>query len=122
MEIDKARIGIEKLCDLAGRLHIAYKEGKPALRKTLNQIFFEAFELRLTDSGTDVIARRSKIMEALETAEIVKPETNSVFANALENEKKRRDSYGVFSVVSSSRVDTLVTPAGVEPAIFRMRT
>lgn len=31
-----------------------------------------------------------------------------MFADALENEKKRRDSYGVFSVVSSSRVDTLV--------------
>jgi hypothetical protein len=42
--------------------------------------------------------------------------------DALENEKKHRDDYGVFSVVSSSRVNTLVTPRGVEPLIFRLRT
>jgi site-specific DNA recombinase len=120
VSIQKAKQGIDKLCDLVEQCNKLYVGGKPSFRQDLNQALFDCFEIDAEEQGLTtpvVYFRRLPAFEALKTAQYERADNLS---NAIENEEKRRERYGdysVFSVIEGLRVPTLVTSRGIEPRL-----
>ena len=111
IKIKKIRPTFERVCDLAMNLGKVYLKGGGAIRRIINQTFYEGFEISLANREVVTIPQSTTMLEALRTAEIT--HANSL-SHALQKEEKRRDVFGVYSVIDNSRVPTVVIPRRIE--------
>ncbi|HET8671408.1 MAG TPA: recombinase family protein [Candidatus Saccharimonadales bacterium] len=118
LSIQDARIGIDRMCDLATRCGEIYATATPSLKQTLNQSLYECFEVEVVSNETElneptVYMRRKPFFEALKTAHFVGNQTSG-----LAQKEKRRDDFGVYSILNGSRVSTLVNPTTTQVETF----
>jgi site-specific DNA recombinase len=127
MNKTRAKLGIEKLCDLAEHCGERYRKGGPAIRKELNESLYEYFTV-----DTDLIhkkqpivySRRKPAFELLKTAQFSWAGDFNL-TDAITNEETKRalnKGYIVFSLLNGSRVSTLEVESDskLQPLIAEM--
>lgn len=116
----KAKLDIEKLCELAEQCGKLYQEGSGEVRREINQSLFDYFEVDadpIHRGQLTVYTRRKPAFELLKTAQPVEAGGFSL-AEIIANEALKRkldQGYILFSYLDGSRVNTLEGPLGLEP-------